>query len=473
MLYNKTASELSKKLISKEISAVELCLESIRRADEMEPRVGAYISRRDEAALQDAKAVDARRAKGEALSPLAGVPVSIKDNICLSGLPMTCSSLMLKDFVSPYDATAVRLLKDAGMTITGKTNLDEFAMGSSCDTARLQTTLNPLDITRSPGGSSGGSAASVAAGEVPVSLGSDTGNSVRCPASYCGLVGFMPAYGAISRYGLTAYASSLDQIGVFAKSAEDVKLMLDELMIADENDATSIGGKPKALTGNVKNLKIGIPKEFLLPGVAGYVKDAVYKAAAFYESLGASVDEISLPSLEYAAAAYLAISRAEASSNLARFDGVRFGYRAKEYGNADELIARSRGEALGDEVKLRILLGTYVLSAGNFDVYYKKACSARILIKNELKAALGKYDLLLAPVMPTIAPKIGEKCSLEEAYTADACTVPANLAGFAALSMPFGLHDGMPVGVQILGGSGSEGTMLDAVLAAEGTGCHD
>ncbi len=474
-LYLETASALSHMLQTKQISATELTKDVLARTAAVEPQVQSYITLDQEQALQSAQAIDDKRAKGEALSPLAGVPIAVKDNMCTKGMLTTCASHILSNFKPPYEATVVEKLTQHGMVITGKTNMDEFAMGSSCENSAMHKTCNPHDITRVPGGSSGGSAAVVAAGEVPLSLGSDTGGSIRQPASFCGVVGLKPTYGAVSRYGLIAFASSLDQIGPFARSVEDAAMLLDVITGHDPlHDSTSVktpfeGRTHANLQPQVKGMKIGLPKEYFGAGISEDVRKAVLDAAKTYQALGAEVFEISLPLVEYALPIYYVLSSAEASSNLARFDGVKYGVRAQHVEDIVELYVKSRSEGFGSEVQRRIMLGTYVLSSGYYDAYYKKARAAQRRIKAEFAQAFTKCDLILTPVAPTTAYRIGEKSTDPlEMYAGDICTVSVNIAGLPAMVQPCGYDSQqLPVGMQLIGPRFGEQTLLNAGLAFE------
>ncbi len=470
-LYTKTAAELSELLVSKKISSVELTENVFSRIKACEPLVGAYITYDEEAAMKKAVEIDEKRARGEDLSPLAGVPMSIKDNICVAGRKMTNASKMLENFVPHYSATVAELCDEAGLVLTGKVNLDEFAMGSTCDNSALQKTSNPHDLSHVAGGSSGGSAASVSAGEVPLSLGSDTGGSIRGPASYCGVVGLKPTYGAVSRYGVTAFGSSLDQVGPLARSVEDAALLLDVIAKKDLKDARSkaapfgsVGGK---LCDDVKKMKIGIPTEYFSAGIRDDVLEAISKSVDGLKAQGAEIVEISLPMIKYAIPIYYVISSAEASSNLAKFDGVRYGYRAKDVVDLLDLYTRSRSEAFGDEVKRRIMLGTFVLSSGFYDAYYNRAVKARAKLQKEFSDIFTRCDVILTPATPSTAIKSGSIIDPVEAYMADICTVSANIAGIPAIALPCGISNGLPVGVQLMGPHWSEHTLLNAALAIE------
>jgi len=471
-LYNMGVSELSELLDKKEISSVDIINSIYKRIDEVEDRVQSYITLTRDEALKKAKEVDEKRLKGENLLPLAGIPIAVKDNICTKDILTTCASKMLYNFVPPYNATVVDKLNENDMVIIGKTNMDEFAMGSSCENSYYKKTKNPYDLERVPGGSSGGSAAAVAALEAPISLGSDTGGSIRQPAAFCGVVGLKPTYGAVSRFGLVAFASSLDQIGPIGRNVKDTALCFDIIKGYDPKDSTSYeGNQPEtanALNGEIKGKKIGIPKEFLGKGISDRVKEKILCAAKVYEKLGAEIIDISLPISEYALPAYYIISSAEASSNLARYDGVKYGFRAEKYDDLVDLYFKTRSEGFGEEVKRRIMLGTYVLSSGYYDAYYKKACQVRTLIREEYDAALSKCDALLTPVSPSIPFKIGEKTSDPmEMYMEDICTVSINIAGLPALVLPCGQIDGMPVGMQLIGARFNEQTLLNLGYAYE------
>ena len=424
-------------------------------------------------ALEKSKKIEEKNENGDITSSLAGIPIGIKDNICTKGIKTTCSSKMLENFIAPYDATVMEKINSQNMIPLGKLNMDEFAMGSSTENSAFKKTRNPWNLNKVPGGSSGGSASAVAAGMVPWALGSDTGGSVRQPASLCGIVGLKPTYGLISRYGLIAYASSLDQIGTFTKDVEDCAMLLNVIAGKDEKDTTSvdIGEKDytKALKNDVKGLRIGVPKEYFAEGINPEVKEKVENAIEEYKKMGAVVEECSLPIAEYTLATYYIISCAEASSNLGRFDGIRYGYRANNYSNLRELFVNSRTEGFGAEVKRRIILGTYVLSSGYYDAYYKKAQQVRTLIKNEFNKVFEKYDILIIPTSPVTAFGIGEKSDNPlEMYMADICTVPINVAGVPAISIPCGVDkEGLPIGMQIIGKHFSEETILNAAYAYE------
>lgn len=419
-----------------------------------------------EKALEQAKEIDSKGHDG----PLAGVPIAIKDNISVLGMQNSCGSKILEGYVPPFNAHVIEKLQAAGAVILGKTNMDEFAMGSSTETSHYGPTLNPWDLERVPGGSSGGSAAVVAGGEAPLALGSDTGGSVRCPAAFCGIVGLKPTYGSVSRYGVVAYANSLEQVGPLASNVSDIAALMDVIGGYDSRDSTSIDRKityQEALTDDIKGLKIGVPKEFFGEGINPDVEKAVWDSIHRCEDLGASWEEVSMPNIPYALASYYIIAMSEASSNLARFDGTRYGYREKGE-NWHSMISKTRAEGFGVEVKRRIFLGTYALSAGYHDKYYLKALKVRTLIKQDFDKALSKTDVLMAPTMPNPAFKIGEK--IEDPltlYLSDVNTCPINLAGVPSISVPCGLTDGLPIGLQVIGKPFDEPTVLRAAYAFE------
>lgn len=423
-----------------------------------EGRINAFLSLQKDESLKKAKIIDDKIKNGETVGRLAGIPIAIKDNICTQGVTTTCASKMLEDFIPPYDATVVKKLVDEDAIIIGKTNMDEFAMGSSTENSAFKVTKNPVDDTRVPGGSSGGSAAAVAANMVPVSLGSDTGGSIRQPAAFCGIVGMKPTYGLVSRFGLVAFGSSLDQIGPFSKTIEDNAYLLNIIAGEDKFDGTTTKGLESKdytmyLGKEIKGMKIGIPKEFLSEGLDEEIKSCVMKNIELLRDLGAEVEEFSLPISEDGLAPYYIISSAEASSNLARYDGIRYGHRSEHSNDIDELIENSRSEAFGKEVKRRIMLGTYVLSSGYYDAYYNKAQKFRSKLKSDFKNVFEKYDLLVGPTSPILPFKIGEKLSNPTAmYLADIYTININLAGVPALSMTGGYSkEGLPIGIQLIG----------------------
>lgn len=450
-----TIHELHQKLVAKELSAVELTNAVIAHKAKTEPTVHAYLADSHEQALAVAAKVDEKIAAGEAISPLAGIPGAVKDNICIKDQQATCASRMLENFVPPYNASVVEKLTGEDYVSLGKLNMDEFAMGSSSESSAFAKTTNPWNAEYVPGGSSGGAAASVAAGSAVWALGSDTGGSVRQPASYCGVVGLKPTYGNVSRYGLIAYASSLDQIGPVTRDVTDAAIVLNAISGHDHRDSTSIPGErpdyTKALVNDVKGFKIGMPKEYFGEGLNSEVREALEKAAKVYEGLGAEIVEVSLPTSKYALSAYYIIALAEASSNLARYDGVSYGLRVPA-DNLVEMSTKTRSQGFGAEVQRRILLGTYVLSSGYYDAYYLKALKARRLIKNEFDAAFEKVDVLLTPTAPNTAFKFGEKINDPlSMYLEDICTTPVNLAGIPGISIPAGFaSNGMPIGMQLL-----------------------
>jgi len=455
-LLKKTAAEQRKALLNKEVSAVELVNEEYKRIEEIDATIGAYNSLCKEQAIATAKEVDEKIAKGETLPALAGIPLALKDNINLKDTKTTASSKILENFVSPYDATVVKKLKENYIPILGKVNLDEFAMGSSTENSATKITRNPWDTNKVPGGSSGGSAAAVAGYEATLALGSDTGGSIRLPASFCGIVGMKPTYGRVSRYGLIAFASSLDQIGPFARNVEDCALLLEAISGHDTHDSTSLNLPvpefSKILSKDIKGTKIGIIKELLAEGVSQDVRTAIENAIQTYKNLGAEIIEVSLPLLPNSIGVYYILATAEASSNLARFDGVRYGHRTDAPKNLMELYTKSRKEGFGDEVKRRIMLGTYALSAGYYDAYYKKAQQLRRLIKEDFDRAFEKVDVLLSPVCPNTAFEIGSKTEDPlSMYLTDIGTISANLAGIPGMSIPCGFDNGgMPIGLQLL-----------------------
>lgn len=472
-LYEKTIHELSSMLKAKEVSSVEITESVLKRIEDVDGKIGGYISVASEKAVEQAKEADAKIASGESVSDICGIPVAVKDNICTNGIATTCGSKMLETFVPPYDAFVSKKLKENGGVIIGKANMDEFAMGSSTETSYFKTTKNPYDLTKVPGGSSGGSAAVVAADEAIFSLGSDTGGSIRQPASFCSVVGLKPTYGLVSRFGLVAFASSLDQIGPMTKDVTDCAIALNAIAGHDAMDSTSANIKlpdyKSALVNDVKGMRIGIPAEYMGEGIAPDVKAIILAAAKRYEEMGAIVEEFSLPMTDYALSAYYIISSAEASSNLARFDGIKYGYRTKEFEDLNDLYAKSRTEGFGSEVKRRIMLGTYALSSGYYDAYYKKAQQVRTLIKKSFNDAFAKYDLILSPAYPNTAFEIGGKISdAVQMYLGDICTVSVNIAGLPGMVVPAGFDtNGMPVGLQLIGKAFDEATLIRASYAFE------
>ena len=468
-----TVHELIEKLEKKELTSTEITQSYVDRIKEKEPEVQAFVTTLEDEALKQAKEIDEKRKSGEIENNLAGIPIGIKDNMCTKGIKTTCSSHMLENFVSPYDATVVEKLKSENLIDLGKLNMDEFAMGGSTEYSYFHKTYNPWNLNKVPGGSSGGSAAAVAANIVPWALGSDTGGSIRQPSSFCGVVGLKPTYGLISRYGLVAFASSLDQIGPITKDVEDSAILLNLIAGHDEKDTTSADIAKKDYTKNLKNdikgKKIGVPKEFFGEGINAEVKEKLQEAIETYKELGAEVEEFSLDIAKYSLATYYIIACAEASSNLGRFDGIRYGYRTPEFSNLKELYKKSRSEGFGPEVKRRIILGTYVLSSGYYDAYYKKAQQVRTLVMNEFQKAFEKYDVILTPTSPTVAFDIGSKSNNPlEMYLADICTVSVNIAGLPGISIPCGVDkEGMPVGMQLIGNKFEEEKLLNIAYVFE------
>ncbi len=471
--YYLTAHELKDRLKKKEISCTEIVKSIYSRIEGVEDKLNSYIRLEKERALSRAGEVDKLISSGGDIADFTGIPVAIKDNICTRNITTTCASRILESYIPIYNATVIDRLESCNYVLVGKANMDEFAMGSSNENSYFGPVKNPWDIERVPGGSSGGPAASVAAGEAVCSLGSDTGGSIRQPASLCGVVGFKPTYGMVSRYGLVAFASSLDQIGPLTRDVEDCAAMLNVICGHDENDSTSINTKTpdykSFLTADMKGMKAGILKELMAEGIDQEVKEAVGRAVKLVEDMDGSVEEVSVPSLEYALSVYYIIAPSEASSNLSRFDGVRYGYRNTEARTLREMYRKSRAEGFGDEVKRRIMIGTYCLSAGYYDAYYEKAQRVRTLIINDFRKAFSKFDVLISPTSPTTAFKIGEK--IEDPltmYLSDICTIPVNLAGLPAISIPAGLSAGkLPIGVQIIGNILREDNVLRAAYSLE------
>ena len=473
---NYTSLELGEKIKCGEISVVEAAKACIERIKETEDSINAFVTVLDEKKIiERAEEVQKKIDSGELTGPLAGVPVAIKDNMCTNGVLTTCSSKILGNFIPPYTATAVENLEKAGAVIVGKTNMDEFAMGSTSETSFYGPTKNPWDTSKVPGGSSGGSAASVAAGQVPYALGSDTGGSIRQPSAYCGVTGIKPTYGTVSRYGLVAYGSSLDQIGPIANDVADCATILEVISSYDSKDSTSVKRDDtdftSALTEDIKGLKIGIPNDYFMDGLDKEVKEAVLNAAETFKSLGAEVEEFDLSLVSYAIPAYYIIASAEASSNLSRFDGVKYGYRTPEYEELHQMYKKTRTEGFGAEVKRRIMLGSFVLSSGYYDAYYIKALKTKSLIKKAFDKAFAKYDVILGPVAPTTAPKLGESLSDPiKMYLSDVYTISANLAGLPGISLPCGYdNNGMPIGMQLLGDCFNEKAIIRAAYAFEKT----
>ncbi|MEH1909805.1 MAG: Asp-tRNA(Asn)/Glu-tRNA(Gln) amidotransferase subunit GatA [Nostoc sp.] len=468
--------ELHQQLVKKERSAVEITQEALERIQALEPKLHSFLCVTAERALEQAGAVDAKIAAGEEIGLLAGIPVGIKDNLCTKGIPTTCASRILENFVPPYESTATQKLADIGAVMVGKTNLDEFAMGSSTENSAYQVTANPWDLSRVPGGSSGGSAAAVSAQECVVALGSDTGGSIRQPASFCGVVGMKPTYGLVSRYGLVAYASSLDQIGPFANTVEDAAILLSAIAGHDPKDSTSlkvaIPNYAASLKPNFKTrgqLRIGIIKETFGEGLDSVVEQAVTKAVELLQSLGAEIQIVSCPRFRYGLPTYYIIAPSEASANLARYDGVKYGYRAPDADNLLSMYTRTRATGFGTEVKRRIMIGTYALSAGYYDAYYLKAQKVRTLIKQDFEKAFGVVDILVCPTSPTTAFKAGEKTTDPlSMYLTDLMTIPVNLAGLPSLSLPCGFDDqGLPIGLQLIGNVLREDQLFQVAYAYE------
>ncbi|MFA5103671.1 MAG: Asp-tRNA(Asn)/Glu-tRNA(Gln) amidotransferase subunit GatA [Candidatus Margulisiibacteriota bacterium] len=467
-LHKLTAHELSDKLKSKEISCVELINDIYSRIDSVEGKIGAFNCFTKESALIKAKELDSKGLHGE----LSGIPIAIKDNICTEGTKTTCSSKILENYIPPYNATVVELLQSEGMIPVGKTNLDEFAMGSSTENSAFKTTKNPWDTKRVPGGSSGGSAAAVSADEAPLALGSDTGGSIRQPASFCGVVGLKPTYGRVSRYGLIAFASSLDQIGPLTKDVTDAALLMNVIAKYDRRDSTSANVDApdyrKSLIKNVKGLKIAVPKELMGEGIEENTKKAILEALKVYERMGATFKEVSLPSLKFALATYYIIAPAEASSNLSRYDGVHYGHRSKQQNDLMDMYLNTRKEGFGPEVKRRIIIGTYALSSGYYDAYYLKAQKVRTLIKQDFDDTFNNFDVVMSPTCPSPAFKVGEKMSDPlSMYLSDIATIPINLAGIPAISIPCGFDTNLPVGLQIMGKAFDEETLFRAAFSYE------
>ena len=471
-LYDKTAHELHELLTTKKISATELTADVFSQIDKMEDKIGAYITLTRDKAEANAKLVDEKIARGEEIFPLEGIPCAIKDNICTKGIKTTCASKILENFIPPYDATVYQKLVAQNSIIVGKANLDEFAMGSSTENSGFHTTHNPHDLERVPGGSSGGSTAAVAGGEAIFALGSDTGGSIRQPASFCGVVGLKPTYGRVSRYGLVAFASSLDQIGPITRDVTDCALVLNAICGHDDMDSTSTAAQvpdfTKSLVADVKGLKIGLPKEYFVKGIDAEIETAVRNVAKKYESLGAEIVEISLPHTEYAIATYYLIAPAEAATNLERYDGVSYGARV-DGADVVEMMTNTRTEKFGAEVKRRIMIGNYALSAGYYDAYYLTALKVRTLIQQDFTDAFQTLDLILTPTTPNVAFKIGEMVADPlKMYLQDICTVPVNIAGLPGISVPCGVaKNNLPIGFQLIGKALDEETILKAAFTYE------
>jgi aspartyl-tRNA(Asn)/glutamyl-tRNA(Gln) amidotransferase subunit A len=474
--------ELHHQLINKERSAVEIAQASLEQIQALEPKLRSFLHVTADQALTQANQVDAKLAAGEDIGILAGIPIAIKDNMCTQGIPTTCGSKILQNFVPPYESTVTQKLAEAGAVMVGKTNMDEFAMGSSTETSGYQLTANPWDLERVPGGSSGGSAAAVAAGECTVALGSDTGGSIRQPASFCGVVGMKPTYGLVSRFGLVAFASSLDQIGPFGRSVEDVAILLGAIAGYDAKDATSLKVqipdyasllkpdlKPKSGKSSKQKFRVGVIKETFGEGLDATVGDAVMKAVEQFKELGADIQEISCPQFRYGLPTYYILAPSEASANLARYDGVKYGFRSDQPDNLLTMYTKTRAQGFGAEVKRRIMIGTYALSAGYYDAYYLKAQKVRTLIKQDFEQAFSQVDVLVCPTSPITAFKAGEKTDDPlSMYLTDLMTIPVNLAGLPGLSLPCGFDDkGLPIGLQIIGNVLREDLVLQAAYAYE------
>ncbi|MBC7253718.1 MAG: Asp-tRNA(Asn)/Glu-tRNA(Gln) amidotransferase subunit GatA [Actinobacteria bacterium] len=470
-LHEATAWELNRMLRRREVSAAEI-LRSVRgRIEEVEERVRSYITLTPEEAERAAQETDAALAGGGDPGSAAGIPMAVKDVLCTRGIPTTCGSRILENYLPVYDATVVQRLRREGLTMAGKANMDEFAMGSSTENSAFGPTRNPWDLERVPGGSSGGSAAAVAAGEAIWALGSDTGGSIRQPASFCGLVGLKPTYGLVSRYGLVAFASSLDQVGPITRDVRDCALLLSLIAGHDPRDSTSLRVEVpdylEAMQGKIRGMRVGVPRELVQEGLTPGVRECVERSLSLFQELGAEVEETTLPHLDYALSAYYIIAPAEASSNLARYDGVRYGLRV-EGEDMLEMYGRTRAEGFGDEVKRRIMLGTYALSAGYYEAYYGQAQKVRTLILGDFRRAFERYDVLVSPTSPTPAFRLGERVEDPlSMYLSDVCTIPVNLAGIPAISIPCGLEDGLPVGLQIMGKVLDEATLLRVARAME------
>lgn len=473
-LTNLAIHELRDLIRNREVSSEEIVKSYFSRIEEVEDKVGSFITLTKEKALEDARRIDKKiKENSTNLSDLAGIPVGIKDNIVTEAIKTTCGSRILENFIPPYDATVVKKLKLNGAIIIGKTNMDEFAMGSSTENSAFKITKNPWDLSRVPGGSSGGSAAAVSASLVPYALGSSTGGSIRQPAAFCGIVGLKPTYGLVSRYGLVAFASSFDQIGPLTKDVEDCAIVLNNIAGFDRKDSTSVdsGGidYTKALNKNINGVKIALPKEYFDDKVIdGRIKEKVLDAVKTLEKLGAKIDYISLPYTEYALATYYILAPSEASSNLARFDGIRYGKRAKDYNSVEELIVKTRTEGFGDEVKRRIMIGTHFLSSNHYSEYYKKAQKVRTLIIRDFERVFEEFDVVILPTTPTLPHKIGEKKEKPVSmYFSDILTVSANIAGIPAITIPCGYIDDLPVGMQILGKAFGEENILSVAYTYE------
>lgn len=474
-LHQKTVSQLHDLLVAKEISALELTKATLENIKSREEAVGSFITVAEEQALAQAEAIDSKGI--DASNIMSGIPIAVKDNISTKGILTTAASKMLHNYEPIFDATAVEKLYAKDMIVVGKANMDEFAMGGSTETSYFKKSKNAWDQTKVPGGSSGGSATAVAAGQVGLSLGSDTGGSIRQPAAFNGVVGLKPTYGRVSRFGLIAFGSSLDQIGPFSRTVEENAQLLNVIAGHDAKDATSIQTEVPDFTAkigqDIKGLKIALPKEYFGEGIDPQIKETILAAAKHYESLGAIVEEVSLPHSKYGVAVYYIIASSEASSNLQRFDGIRYGFRADDAKTLDDIYVKTRSQGFGDEVKRRIMLGTFSLSSGYYDAYFKKAGQVRTLIIRDFDQVFANYDLILAPTAPTVAYGLGTQSQDPVAmYLADILSIPANLAGLPGISIPAGLVDGLPVGLQLIGPKHSEATIYQAAAAFEATTDH-
>jgi len=476
-LYYLTIHRLSDMIRKREISSKEVTSSIIDRIRQTDDKVKAYMTVSEEQAMKKASEVDRKIKEGEEVSPLAGIPMGLKDNMCTEGIRTTCSSKILYNFVPPYSATVHNKLDEADAVLVGKTNLDEFAMGSSTENSGFFRSCNPWDVERVPGGSSGGSAAAVAAGMAYFALGSDTGGSIRQPAALCGVVGMKPTYGRVSRYGLVAFASSLDQIGPFTRDVTDCAMVMNHISGYDRYDSTSVNVEvpdfTKSLADDIKGLKIAIPREYFGEGIDKEVKEAVMNAIKRFEDLGAVCEEVSLPHTDYALPVYYLIASAEASSNLARYDGIKYGYRADKFSDLKDLFVKSRSEGFGAEVKRRIMLGTYALSSGYYDAYYKKAQKVRTLIKQDFDRVFENYDVVVSPTSPDVAFKAGAKTQDPvQMYMSDICTIPVNIAGLPGISIPCGFAEGLPIGLQIIGKAFDEAAIIKTAYAYEQSTDH-
>ncbi len=470
-IYNLSGIEIRDKFLNGEITAEEIVNLTFKRIEEVDSKINAFVNLRKEKAINEAKILDNKKKNGENLGAMAAIPIAIKDNMLSFGDKTTACSKMLSNYEAIYDSTVVKRLKEADAIIVGTTNMDEFAMGSTTKTSFYKMTSNPNDLERVPGGSSGGSAAAVASKQVPIALGSDTGGSIRQPSSFCGTVGLKPTYGRVSRYGLIAFASSLDQIGPIARNVQDIALTMGVISGKDEYDSTvsrvDVPNYNDYLEKGIKGLKIGVPKEYFIDGLNPEVKEVIDNVIEILKNNGAKIVDISLPHSKYSVPTYYVLAPAEASSNLARFDGVRYGYRTDNYKNINDLYTNTRTEGFGIEVKRRIMIGTYVLSAGFYDAYFMKAQKVREIIKNDFLEAFNNVDLIISPVSPNVAFKLEDKKTPFELYLEDIYTIPANLAGIPAISVPAGKVSNLPVGVQFIGKQFEEGVLLQVAREFE------